>query len=103
MHADTAADTHADTAGSSHPVVGDDVMTASGTASGTAADTGASGSTATATITLDLEAIEADLADVEIALARLEAGTYWTCEVTGQPLPDDLMAREPTRRRLPTV
>lgn len=51
---------------------------------------------------LDLAAIEADLADVEVALQRLDAGTYWTCEVTGQPLPDDLMAAEPTRRRLPT-
>lgn len=52
---------------------------------------------------LDLVAVEADLADVETALARLEAGTYWTCEVTGQPLPDDLMAAEPTRRRLPSA
>ena len=49
---------------------------------------------------LDLDAIEADLAGVEIALARLEAGTYWTCEVTGQPLPDDLLAADPVARRL---
>ena len=28
-----------------------------------------------------LDAVEADLADVELALARLEAGTYETCEV----------------------
>jgi hypothetical protein len=53
------------------------------------------------TAVIDLDAIEVDLSDVEVALARLEAGTYWTCEVTGQPLPDDLMAREPLRRRLP--
>ena len=52
---------------------------------------------------LDLAAIEADLADVEVALARLDAGTYWTCEVTGQPLPDEVMALEPTRRRLDTA
>ena len=36
--------------------------------------------------------IEADLADVEVALARLDAGTYWTDEVTGEPLPDGLLA-----------
>jgi RNA polymerase-binding transcription factor DksA len=49
---------------------------------------------------LDLNAIETDLADVEIALARLEAGTYWTCEITGQPLTDELLAAHPTARRL---
>jgi len=56
----------------------------------------------TATTHLDLDAIEADLADVEIALARLEAGTYWTCEVTGLPLDDELLAASPTARRHPT-
>lgn len=50
---------------------------------------------------IDLDAIETDLADVEVALARLEAGTYWTCEATGQPLPDALLATNPTARRLP--
>lgn len=50
---------------------------------------------------LDLNAIETDLADVEIALARLEAGTYWTCEITGRPLPDELLAARPTARRAP--
>ena len=34
---------------------------------------------------LDLDRIEADLADVEIALARLDSGEYWRDEVTGQP------------------
>ncbi len=48
---------------------------------------------------IDLDAIEADLAGVEIALARLEDGSYWTCEVTGQPLPDDLLAANPVARR----
>ena len=42
-------------------------------------DTGAGGA--------ELDRIEADLAGVEVALDRLDAGTYWTCEVTGQPLP----------------
>jgi DnaK suppressor protein len=55
------------------------------------------------TSVLDLAVIEADLADVEVALARLDAGTYWTCEVTGQPLSEELMAAEPTRRRSPAA
>jgi RNA polymerase-binding transcription factor DksA len=48
---------------------------------------------------LDLDAIEADLAGVEVALARLSEGTYWTDEVTGGPLPDDVLASTPTARR----
>jgi RNA polymerase-binding transcription factor DksA len=48
---------------------------------------------------LDLDAIERELADVEVALARLDAGTYWTDEVTGAPLDDELLARRPTARR----
>ncbi len=47
----------------------------------------------------NLDEIERDLADVETALARLEAGTYWTDEVTGQPIPDDVLATRPTARR----
>ena len=50
---------------------------------------------------VDVDAIAADLADVEVALARLEAGTYWTDEVTGEPLPDEHLAASPTARRLP--
>ncbi len=57
--------------------------------------------TASETTELDLDAIETDLADVEVALARLEAGTYWSCEITGQPLPAELLAAHPTTRRLP--
>jgi RNA polymerase-binding transcription factor DksA len=49
---------------------------------------------------LDLDTVEQDLADVEVALARLDAGTYWTDEVTGAALPDDLLAANPTARRL---
>lgn len=54
----------------------------------------------TAPTELDLDAIETDLADVEVALSRLELGTYWTCEVTGRALDDDLLAVRPTARRL---
>jgi len=49
---------------------------------------------------LDLDAIERDLADVEVALARLDAGTYWADEVTGAELPSELLAANPTARRL---
>ena len=52
-----------------------------------------------ATKLLDLDAIETDLADVEIALARLESGDYWTCEVTGQPIDEAVLAANPTARR----
>jgi hypothetical protein len=48
---------------------------------------------------LDLDGIEGDLADVEVALARLDAGTYWTDEITGEPLSGELLAQRPTARR----
>ncbi len=47
----------------------------------------------------ELDVMERDLADVEVALVRLDAGTYWTCEVTGAPLPDELLAARPAVRR----
>ena len=47
----------------------------------------------------DLDAIARDLADVETALARLDEGTYRLDEVTGEPLPDELLAARPTARR----
>jgi RNA polymerase-binding transcription factor DksA len=53
----------------------------------------------TADRALDLDAIEGDLADVEVALNRLDAGTYWTDEVTGAELPTELLAANPTARR----
>jgi RNA polymerase-binding transcription factor DksA len=46
-----------------------------------------------------LDAVEADLADVELALARLEAGTYETCEVCSRLLGDDVLAVTPAARR----
>ena len=48
-----------------------------------------------------IEQIAQDLAGVELALVRLDAGTYWTCEVTGEPLPDELLAADPVARRRP--
>lgn len=54
---------------------------------------------ATATAPPDLDAIEADLADVELALARLDSGEYWRDEITGDELVDDLLEQRPTARR----
>ena len=48
---------------------------------------------------IDLDRIERDLADVDIALGRLEDGTYWTCEVTGVEIPAEKLAENPTLRR----
>lgn len=48
---------------------------------------------------VDLDAIERDLTAVEAALGRLADGTYYTDEITGAPLPDDLLAADPTARR----
>ena len=58
----------------------------------------AADTTAPVATPLDLDAIAADLADVEVALSRLEAGTYFTDEVTGEPLPADFLAANPTAR-----
>ena len=48
---------------------------------------------------VDLDAIERDLAGVERALERLSDGTYWTDEVTGEPIADHVLADDPTARR----
>ena len=50
---------------------------------------------------IDLDAIERDLADVEMALSRLDAGTYWVDEITGQPVPDTVLEANPLARRNP--
>lgn len=48
---------------------------------------------------VDLDAIEATLNAVEAALGRLADGTYRSDEVTGQPIPDEVLAADPTARR----
>ena len=53
------------------------------------------------TAPIDLDAIEQDLADVETALARLDAGTYWTDEITGAPIADAVLEANPLTRRNP--
>jgi len=46
----------------------------------------------------DLDAIERDLNDVETSLERLDAGSYFTDEVTGATIPDSVLAANPTSR-----
>jgi RNA polymerase-binding transcription factor DksA len=53
---------------------------------------------ASAAPTIDLDAIERDLTDVQTALERLNDGSYWTDEVTGAPIADDVLAAHPTAR-----
>jgi RNA polymerase-binding transcription factor DksA len=48
---------------------------------------------------IDLDRITRDLDGVEQALARLDAGTYWTDEVTGAPIDDAVLVADPTARR----
>ncbi len=48
---------------------------------------------------LDLDAIGRELAGVEHALRRLDEGTYWTDEVTGAPIPLEILESNPTARR----
>lgn len=49
---------------------------------------------------IDLDRIESDLAGVEQALARLADGTYWTDEITGDTIPDEVLHDDPIARRV---
>jgi RNA polymerase-binding transcription factor DksA len=49
----------------------------------------------------DLDRIERDLAGVETALQRLDAGTYWTDEISGESIPDEALVADPVARRVP--
>jgi hypothetical protein len=51
----------------------------------------------------DLERIAGDLADIEHALDRLSDGSYWTDEITGETIPDEVLAEDPTARRVAYV
>ena len=51
----------------------------------------------------DLERIAGDLADIERSLERLSDGSYWTDEITGETIPDDVLAKDPTARRVAYV
>jgi RNA polymerase-binding transcription factor DksA len=50
---------------------------------------------------IDLSRIEDELAGVQEALRRLDDGTYWTDEITGAPIGDELLAANPVARRNP--
>lgn len=45
-----------------------------------------------------LEQVEAELADVEHALRRLDEGTYGTCEACGHPIGDERLEALPAAR-----
>jgi RNA polymerase-binding transcription factor DksA len=45
-----------------------------------------------------LEQVEAELADVERSLQRLDDGTYGSCEACGGPIGDDRLAELPAAR-----
>lgn len=45
-----------------------------------------------------LENVEAELADIEHALKRLDEGTYGTCEACGQPIADERLEAMPAAR-----
>lgn len=45
-----------------------------------------------------LESVEAELADVEHALRRLDDGTYGTCEACGKPIGDERLEALPAAR-----
>lgn len=45
-----------------------------------------------------LEQVEAELADVEHALHRLDEGTYGTCEVCVKPIPEERLEAMPATR-----
>lgn len=45
-----------------------------------------------------LDALEAEVTDVERALTRLDDGTYGTCEVCRTTLPESMLAEAPAAR-----
>jgi hypothetical protein len=48
---------------------------------------------------IDLARIERDLEGVETALRRLDDGTYWIDEITGEPLAESVLVADPVARR----
>jgi len=47
----------------------------------------------------ELDAIEVELGDIEIALDRLSDGSYGTCEACSRPIADEQLRRNPASRR----
>ena len=48
-----------------------------------------------------IDAIELDLNGVDVAMERLEKGTYFTDEITGTPLETNFLVSNPLARRNP--
>ena len=46
-----------------------------------------------------VDAIERDLNDVDVAMDRLEKGSYFSDEITGAPLQTDFLTTNPLARR----
>ena len=44
--------------------------------------------------------IEGELKDIEAALQKLEKGTFGTCEVSGELIPEDLLTIVPTLKSI---
>jgi len=44
--------------------------------------------------------IEDEIKDIETALTKLEKGTYGTCEISGELIPDDLLSIIPTLKSM---
>jgi RNA polymerase-binding transcription factor DksA len=49
-----------------------------------------------------LDGIEVDLADIDLALARLDAGTYGTCDTCGIALDEAVLVERPATHRCAT-
>lgn len=50
----------------------------------------------------ELEFLDAELAEIASALARLDAGTFGHCEVCGKPIDPERLEARPTARRCAT-
>jgi hypothetical protein len=48
-----------------------------------------------------LDQLADDLAGVEQALERLEDGTYWIDDTSGEPVSGDVLSDDPTAHRAP--
>ncbi|HEY4550300.1 MAG TPA: hypothetical protein VIG98_08535 [Bacillus sp. (in: firmicutes)] len=44
--------------------------------------------------------IEGELDDIETALKKLESGTYGTCEISGEIMPEHLLSMVPTLKSI---
>ena len=44
--------------------------------------------------------IEGELDDIETALKKLESGTYGTCEISGEIMPEHLLSMVPTLKSM---